>query len=208
MPRSDAAPPMVLAGPPVAAATTQHVDISADELHLQEAFDPDLELGAEVTLYARNLRQRVTVRLPSDPEEISDETMKVMRNILRCRRTGRRHRIDKKVVAALGRVAARFPGREIEIVSGYRAFGGVKRSKHFRGRAVDFKVQGVKAKVVRDFLWSEFDHVGVGHYHSQGFIHLDVRPGEMKIGWDQWREGGNYRYNPRWASVDDKSANI
>ncbi|MBT8493102.1 MAG: DUF882 domain-containing protein [Deltaproteobacteria bacterium] len=199
-PWSSAEPPMVLAAAPVQVEPTADVDISDDDLHLQEIFDPDVELGQQVTIYARNLRQRVTVRLPSDPNEVTDETMAAMRRILRCHRTGRRHRIDKNVVAHLGRVAARFPGREIEIVSGYRAYGGAKRSKHFRGQAVDFKVEGVRAKEVRDFLWAELEHVGVGHYHSKGFIHLDVRPSEMKIGWDQWREGGKYRYHPRWTA--------
>ena len=200
-PWSSAETPMVLAGAPTPVEPAADVDVVDGDLHLQELFDPDLELGQEVTIYARNLRRRVTVRLSDQPEDISPEAMKVMRSILRCHQSGRRHRIDKRLVAALGRVAARFPGREIEIVSGYRAYGGVKRSRHFRGQAVDFKVQGIKAKEVRDFLWGELDHVGVGHYHSKGFIHLDIRPGHMKIGWDQWREGGKYRYHPGWTAL-------
>ncbi len=195
---------MVLAG---ALALDEHeepVEVAARELDLASLFDPDIELGIEVSLYAENLRERISVRLPMSVDDVSDALLDEMSALLRCHRTGRRHKIDPALVASLAQVAREYPGHEIEIVSGYRARPyGVPGSRHFRGKAIDFRVIGVPLAEVRDFVWQNMDHVGLGHYHTKGmrkgFLHLDVRPRDAKVGWDQRREGRPYRYGPAWT---------
>ncbi|RMH42586.1 MAG: DUF882 domain-containing protein [Deltaproteobacteria bacterium] len=121
---------------------------------------------------------------------------------MRCRRTGKRHRIHPQVLRILAEIQRRFPGHTIEIVSGYRSPPyGVKNSKHFHGRAVDLRVRGVRIEVVRDFLWRTHDHVGVGYYRGQNFVHVDWRPGYKKMAWTSPRRGAAYRYHPKWSRL-------
>lgn len=61
----------------------------------------------------------------------------------------------------------------VEIVSGYRHWAR-PTSRHFKGWAVDFRVDGVDPKVVWNFC-KEFKDVGCGHYPTSGFVHMDVR---------------------------------
>lgn len=205
--RSSAQTPMVLAGIEPADEPEGPVMLTTEALDLEELFDPETDVGVLVTLHAENLRERVTLRLPTNTDSLSKKTLAAMKKLLRCHRTGRKRRIDPRVVVALAKVAEEYPGREIVVVSGYRARPyGVPKSRHFRGQAIDFRVEGVSVVEVRDFMWHNMDHVGVGHYHRQksrdGYVHLDVRPREMKVGWDQRREGQAYRYFPRWARSD------
>jgi uncharacterized protein YcbK (DUF882 family) len=83
--------------------------------------------------------------------------------------------LNRRLVALLGRVAERYPGHVIEIISGYRPHKrGKKRSQHAKGRAVDFRVNGVTNLELYDFLRT-IDDVGVGYYPKSTFVHLDVR---------------------------------
>lgn len=201
--RSSAESPMVLAGIDGDSDHAEPVEVAARELDLASIFDPDVDLGVEVSLYAENLRERITVRLPLSVDGVSEDVLDQLSSLLRCHRTGRKHKVDPNLVSALAMVAKEYPGHEIEIVSGYRARPyGVPGSRHFRGEALDFRVIGVPLSEVRDYVWHNMEHVGLGHYHTKGmrkgFLHLDVRPRE-KVGWDQRREGRPYRYGPAWA---------
>ena len=44
-----------------------------------------------------------------------------------------------------------------------------------KGLACDFRVDGVQAAELRDYLRKAFDKVGVGYYPNSTFVHLDVR---------------------------------
>jgi hypothetical protein len=44
-----------------------------------------------------------------------------------------------------------------------------------KGLACDFRVEGVKATDLRDYLRKSFEKVGVGYYPNSSFVHLDVR---------------------------------
>ena len=74
--------------------------------------------------------------------------------------------------------------KEIEVVSGYRSprtnaqlrrhsDAVARHSLHMEGRAVDIRVPGVAASVVRDAaLW--LSNGGVGYYPGNNFVHLDT----------------------------------
>lgn len=73
----------------------------------------------------------------------------------------------------LQKVAQRFPGKTIEIISGHRP-DARETSRHHHARALDFRVEGVSREALRDFLRT-LDKTGVGYYPNGYFVHMDVR---------------------------------
>ena len=82
--------------------------------------------------------------------------------------------IHPRLLTLLARVSDTFGGRPIQLVSGYRLGNTSKRSRHRKGRAIDFRIAGVPVTVVRDYL-KTFDKVGIGYYPKSQFVHFDVR---------------------------------
>lgn len=82
-------------------------------------------------------------------------------------------RLHAGLLERLQKVAARYPGRTIEIVSGHRPEAR-ETSRHHHGRALDFRVKGVTRERLRDFL-RPFEATGVGYYPNSSFVHMDVR---------------------------------
>lgn len=90
----------------------------------------------------------------------------------------------KKVATIVQRVRDHFAKPAI-IVSGYRSpaynrkIGGSRKSQHKRGRAIDFKIKGVSAKRVHDWVLAQYragkmpELGGLGSY--PGFTHVDIR---------------------------------
>jgi uncharacterized protein YcbK (DUF882 family) len=90
--------------------------------------------------------------------------------------TGADHPVHWRLAALLVAAAARWPGHELQVVSGYRSSSRhAARSNHTRGRAVDFRVVGVPHREVFEVLRASFDDIGVGYYPNSSFVHLDVR---------------------------------
>lgn len=128
------------------------------------------------------------------------DTATALKHFLRCRRTGREHVLSSGVLAILVSVAQQWPGRVLDIVSGFRSPPfGVAHSKHFIGHAIDLRVEGIKTAKLRDFVWQKHHEVGVGFYLNEDFVHMDWRPGEPDMAWSAGREGDEPNYNPRWA---------
>ncbi len=146
-----------------------------------------------------NTLEVATVNLPLDGQ-VGPEDARRIAWLFRCRRTGRRVEMAPQVLAMLARVAAQWPDRPIQIVSGFRAPPfGAPQSKHFKGRAIDLRIRGVRTSRLRDFIWREHREVGVGFYARENFVHMDARPGEPDRAWSASEEGGPEEYNPRWA---------
>jgi len=90
-------------------------------------------------------------------------------------RKGKVRWLDRRLIALIGKVAEHYPGQTIEIVSGYRPHKrGRKRSQHAKGKALDFRVNGVSNLELYNYL-KTFPKVGVGYYPNSTFVHLDVR---------------------------------
>ena len=84
-----------------------------------------------VTLYNENTRETMWVDLPVRAELVSDEVALHFRDFLRCHRSGRKHKIDRHVIAMIADIGRQYPGHVIEVVSGYRRPGlGAPRSRH------------------------------------------------------------------------------
>jgi len=99
-----------------------------------------------------------------------------LREFLADPRTQIDHPIHWRLAALLVAVAAHYPGRPIEVVSGYRHHNRHHdRSRHTRGHAIDFRVPGVPNRTLFETLRASFADVGVGYYPNSTFVHLDVR---------------------------------
>lgn len=88
--------------------------------------------------------------------------------------TGKRPRIDARLISLIAKVSDTFGGRPMRIVSGYRERSYAAASRHRTGKALDFSIPGVPNEVLRDYVRT-FDNVGVGFYPNSTFVHLDVR---------------------------------
>ena len=152
-----------------------------------------------ITLFNVNSDERATFQIPDDGHADA-ATAKALKHFLRCRRTGREKAIAPGTLALLVEVAQHWPGRTIDIISGFRAPPfGAPHSKHFAGHAIDLRVEGVKTATLRDFVWRNNHEMGVGHYTGENFVHMDYRPGETDMAWSSRSEGAALNYKPRWA---------
>jgi uncharacterized protein YcbK (DUF882 family) len=182
------------------AAATLAGPLGAVAAHLE----PGAIGGTEVELYNVNSHESLSLYLRFDGV-MSDDTAKQVSRFLRCKRTGRHRKMNAGVIGLLAQVASHYPDHVVEVVSGYRARPfGKPHSKHFTGHAIDFRIRGVKTKEVRTLAWSLESPVGVGYYRGEDFLHLDYRPGEKKIAWEQRRMGRPNHYNPRWSRVEPR----
>ncbi|HEX5657277.1 MAG TPA: DUF882 domain-containing protein, partial [Polyangiales bacterium] len=66
-----------------------------------------------------------------------------------------------------------YPGKVIEIISGYRP-DARETSRHHHGRALDMRVNGITREKLRDYART-FEKTGVGYYPNSYFVHMDVR---------------------------------
>ena len=75
---------------------------------------------------------------------------------------------------------------EVQIISGYRSpatnealrsksSGVAKKSYHMLGKAIDFRLDGVKLSHVREAAIS-LKAGGVGYYAKSDFVHIDTGP--------------------------------
>lgn len=152
-----------------------------------------------VELYDVNGEHGAAFDLPLDGK-LDQVTQHEVAKFFSCRRSGRVKPLHPGVVAMLAEVGQRYPGRVIEIVSGFR--GGReerKTSPHLAGRAIDLRVRGVKTAEVRDWLWATHSHVGIGFYPHHDFLHMDTRPTQHDACWTQQHMNDDNDYHPRWA---------
>jgi uncharacterized protein YcbK (DUF882 family) len=146
-----------------------------------------------------NTKETTTLEIGNQGQVTAAQAAEV-EQFFRCRRTGRHKEMAPGVLALLVDVARRWPGRTLEVVSGFRAPPyGAPHSKHFRGQAIDLRVRGVRTAALRDFVWRTHHEVGVGYYRETNFVHMDWRPGELDTAWTARDEEGANEYHPRWA---------
>ncbi|MEO8211912.1 MAG: DUF882 domain-containing protein [Myxococcales bacterium] len=130
-----------------------------------------------VELFAVNSKETLQLRLRDDKGRPLRGVQKRFDALMRCHHTKKQHPMNPRLVRMLYQVGKHYPGRRIEVVSGYRHPSVAKnpRSPHMQGLACDFRVVGVKNTELRDYLRSGYQKVGVGYYPNSAFVHLDVR---------------------------------
>jgi hypothetical protein len=112
--------------------------------------------------------------------------------------------LNPRLAWAVSRIAEAFPGRAIEITSGYRRGG--HDGHHSKGRALDLIVRGVAKEAVFQ-VCRELRDAGCGYYPQSPFVHLDVRPyGSGHVAWvDASSPGEPSRYVDGWPGVLSRS---
>ena len=130
-----------------------------------------------VELVAVNGNETLALRLRDEKGRPLRGVQKRFDHFLRCHHTNTQHAMNPRLVRVIYQVGRHFPGRRVEVVSGYRHPSVAKnpRSPHMKGLACDFRVAGVKNADLRDYLRRGFEKVGVGYYPNSSFVHLDVR---------------------------------
>ena len=102
------------------------------------------------------------------------------------------HRFDPRLAERLGLVVEHFhkagETSRVVLVSGYRPRSA--GNYHSRGRALDFRIEGVESLALAAFCKTLPD-TGCGYYPNGAFIHMDVRdPGTGNVAWtDSSRPG-------------------
>jgi uncharacterized protein YcbK (DUF882 family) len=144
---------------------------------------PEARLRAEeppkpsgnLRIYSLNYQEEVTVNIYNPDGSYNVQALAEISHIFKCRRTGLEHDIDTRLLTILSHVYDHF-GRRLELLSGYR-FQRRTTSHHFHGAAADFRVSGVPANKVRDFVESlDAGGLGIGWYPKVNFVHVDIRP--------------------------------
>ena len=132
-----------------------------------------------VVLYHINHRETLRLRMTDERGRPVRGMQRQVDNFLRCHYTKRRHAMNPRLTRLLYEIGQHYPGRRIEVVSGYRhpRFAKNPRSPHMKGLAFDMRVAGIKNTELRDFFRQRFKSVGVGYYPNSSFVHLDVRRG-------------------------------
>ncbi|HZU82998.1 MAG TPA: hypothetical protein VE987_08785 [Polyangiaceae bacterium] len=123
-----------------------------------------------IEVRSMNTRIAGRVRLYDATGELDDDARATFERI--ASREPEPHRLATRVEQLIVKAAYHFGAERVLIVSGWRANAG----KHGTGDAVDFKLQGVRARDVAAYLRG-LPRVGVGLYTHPAtqFVHLDVR---------------------------------
>jgi uncharacterized protein YcbK (DUF882 family) len=152
----------------------------------------------EVTLFDANHKETYVVHIALDGS-IDDETRDTLEHAFRCRRSDKEHAIDPGLLAMIAQLQHHYPGKALEYISAYRGHSGQRHtSRHFMGRAFDFRIQGVSLIEARDWIWENFQDVGLGWYPEYDFLHMDHRDGHPDTAWTA-RHHRN-RYHPSWST--------
>jgi uncharacterized protein YcbK (DUF882 family) len=158
------------------------------------------EETVKIHFYDENRKEERVFEFTLDGEVRGDSTSDV-EHFFRCRRSGRQHVMDPRLLRIIADISKHFDNRTIEVISAFRRRGiGAPHSKHYEGQAIDLRVRGVPLGKVRDYVWKKYREVGVGHYVEQNFIHVDFRPSDQRIAWTQRNANGSNLYHPKWAS--------
>lgn len=134
---------------------------------------------AQLQIRNANTRQTLSVRL-YDPSGQIDERAARRLDTLLCDSRDREHELtttlDRRLLQLVFRAAYHFSSEQVEVISAYRQAGRKREGLHALGRAIDFKLSGVKSPILAAYLRT-IPRVGVGIYtHPKTqFVHLDVR---------------------------------
>ena len=133
------------------------------------------------SIRAERYGELVRIRVRDAHGHIADSALKAFQNLMR--QGAASFPVDPRLLALVSIVSDHFGGKTLEVVSGYRTYTPAQytpHSNHNLGRALDFKIEGVRNEDIWAFCRT-FRNTGCGYYPNSGFVHLDVR--EAKASW-------------------------
>lgn len=125
----------------------------------------------EVEVFNRNTQETAVLNPTTEAGMV--ELSKIGRDRA-ARKAGEAGTLDPKLGGIVKQISERFPGRQIQMYTGYRKG---EKGQHGRGRAMDIGVAGVSSKDLFRFLRSNVKGGGKGYYPNEPYVHVDVRPG-------------------------------
>lgn len=160
------------------------------------AFDQQAAQPVELVIHDDNrggIETRIIVERDGSAYDATME--KTIEHVFRCR-TDHEHAIAKRTLSMLAAIGERW-GKPIDLVSGYRVRAGEPwTSPHRAARAIDFRIKGVPLPEIRDWVWKNYESIGLGWYPGEAFLHIDSR--DQDTAWTETRAGVN-DYKPGWA---------
>lgn len=148
--------------------------------------------------YVRLVRESTGAMMDIHMRRITPGVQSRMRAFLRFA-DGRSHAINTRLLRQLAQVSDHFGGRRIHVISGFRPFRRgqwTPHSNHNIGRAVDFRVEGISNRVLRDYCRT-IPQTGCGYYPRSVFVHMDVR--DESATWVDWSRPGQ---RPQYGRED------
>jgi hypothetical protein len=130
--------------------------------------------------------ERLSVQLYKDRDAgtFDEAVLAQLDDLFRCKRSHEVRAMDPRLYEMLSRISDHFDRKPIELVSAFR-FVDRNSSRHYHASAVDFRIQGIPLRELRDYAESlDMGNMGLGIYPTSGFIHFDYRaPGEPSFRW-------------------------
>jgi uncharacterized protein YcbK (DUF882 family) len=138
--------------------------------------------GPEPILFLRVVSgERERLQLYSKSGKMSLKNVQRLSYLTRDKRGKQKvKRLHFRLVHMLQKVSEKFPGKPIEIISGYRPQSTGNESQHAFGRALDFRMPGVSPAALFRFC-KQMPRTGCGLYPNSGFVHMDAR--EKNTAW-------------------------
>jgi uncharacterized protein YcbK (DUF882 family) len=181
---------------------TAHVGVGA-RAHTPE---PRIHFERDV-IHAVRLDEEFRIRLKDSHGKVPAAALRSFERLMR--QGTATHPPDPRLVAVIAVVSNHFGGRKLEVVSGYRAFTPTQytaHSRHNAGKALDFRIEGVRNEELRDFCRT-LQNTGCGYYPNSTFVHVDVR--DAKAYWvDLSRPGEPPHYEKFGAQADEGTSDV
>jgi uncharacterized protein YcbK (DUF882 family) len=159
------------------------------------------------TIHAVRLGEDFHIRVRDVRGHVPPSALKAFERLMR--QGNATHPVDPRLVTLVGIVSNHFGSKTMEVVSGYRAFTPTQytpHSNHNYGKAIDFRIHGVKDDEVYDFCRT-LRSAGCGYYPNSSFLHLDVR--DTKASWVDWsRPGEPPKYDKPGVMADEGTSDV
>jgi uncharacterized protein YcbK (DUF882 family) len=159
------------------------------------------------TIHAVRLGEDFQIRVRDTRGHVPPSALKAFERLMR--QGNAVHPVDPRLVTLVGIVSSHFGGKMMEVVSGYRAYAATQYSPHSNhnyGKALDFRIRGVKDDEVYDFCRT-LRSAGCGYYPNSSFLHLDVR--DTKASWVDWsRPGEPPKYDRPGVTADEGTSDV
>lgn len=159
------------------------------------------------TIHAVRLTEDFHIRVKDSRGHVPPSALKAFERLMR--QGNAMHPIDPRLVTLVGIVFNHFGGKTIDVISGYRAYTPTQYSPHSNhnyGKAIDFRIRGVKDEELRDFCRT-LRSAGCGFYPNSAFVHLDVR--DTKAYWADWSQPGEPpKYERAGVLADEGTSDV
>ena len=148
--------------------------------------------SGHIWLRSQNLGEEAQVNIYKADGSFDDAALARLDELFRCKRTNEVRAVDPRLYEQLSRIQDHFPGKQIELVSGFR-FAERSSSRHYHASAMDIRIQGVSIRDMYALAESlDAGGMGIGIYPRSGFIHVDYRaPGEPSYRWTDYSGPGS-----------------